>query len=113
MKQGIFVYGVINGIAEKPYDFMTRGERVQGVSCQIRVLIGEQSDAFGESEKIYAFVKVPQTHWDRLKADAIRLTGKRVVMRVNPDSYQNGTAFLRATGDTELAEENEKGIKAA
>lgn len=95
---GIYVVGRINGVAEKPYDFKDRstGNQVQGVSLQIRLLVGVQKDTFGDDEPLYVVVKCREADWPRLSNKAKQLGNERV--------YMNVDANLRAHSETEIIE---------
>lgn len=114
MKQGVYAFGTINGISERPYDFTDDGgKQVSGITRKIRLFTGEQLDAFGESEKIYTEIRVPESEWGRLKARAIELQGQHVFIKVLPHSFVRGVAVVRATEASDFIEEGKSSSKAA
>lgn len=106
--EGIFIFGTINGTAERPYSFTDQsGQHREGVTRLIRIEIGEQMDLFDQPEKIYAEVRVPEKEWDRLRTKAVAMQNekKAVYMRVNPHSMnRNGHPVVTATVSTDILE---------
>jgi hypothetical protein len=100
LDNGTYLVGVIQGTSVQEYNI--QGENVK--SRQVRLLLGEQMDAFGEPEKIYAIIKCPEREWIRIQDQATKMKGKRIYALVNPDGYRNGTPVTRATSLTNFVE---------
>jgi len=110
---GVYVIGFINGTKEKPYSFTDdHGVSRNGTTYAIRLHIGEKTDDYGDTVKVYCEVRVPEEHWSRLKSRAAELSGKLVSIGGYAHSYNRGLSILRAHELTEIVpiDENSKVI---